>query len=454
MREIKHIILLLSIFLISCTKYLSTEDTRKFNSENEWILTTMREHYLYRDDMTNSPNLDLTPYSFFNSLLSKRDGKHDKKSTHFYSYIKEKTTQTKAITAELSYGFSASIWSGIRTNFYYFRINYVIKGSPADRAGLKRGDIIIERDGDTITESNIDSGEEVEFCILRGGLNSGEALYINVERSETIEDKPILYHDVISHSGKNIGYLVYNHFTPGRTDDPENDRSYDDNLRSICSNNFVGKGISDFILDLRYNSGGSVMSAQLLASIIAPRSLVATPNIFCKLKDVNDKVSVMNFKLPGDLSEINLDIKRLFILTSNRTASASELIINSFKPYNEIEVIIIGDVTAGKNVASVKLTHEDYVSELHPITHHVYNRYDANDYANGFIPNYTFIDIEINNHQYELGDKREYLLEKVLTIISGEIPTENNTQTLTKSKQQVLLIPSEENKGLIIDINK
>ena len=106
--SIKQIIIVLSLLLSSCAKDFPTDDTRKFNSENEWILTTMRENYLYREYMPKSPNLNKPTKNFFNSLLSTKDGKHNDEQSHFYSYIESDTRSNSS--SELFYGFRTTNW--------------------------------------------------------------------------------------------------------------------------------------------------------------------------------------------------------------------------------------------------------------------------------------------------------------------------------------------------------
>ena len=88
----------------------------------------------------------------------------------------------------------------------------------------------------------------------------------------------------------------------------------------------------------------------------------------------------------AEIQHANLDLSRIYILTSTSTASASEAVINGLIPYmGRTNIQLIGDKTIGKNVGSntfgEKESH-DYL--LHPITLRIYNADHTADYANGF----------------------------------------------------------------------
>ena len=112
------------------------------------------------------------------------------------------------------------------------------------------------------------------------------------------------------------------------------------------------------MLDLRYNGGGLVTSAQILAELLAPES--ALGNTFCYFQYNDIQSKTVTYKLEG--AEQNLNLPRLFVLTSNRTASASEAVINGLRPY--YDVYLLGEQTEGKNVGSITLNRSDTFPSL------------------------------------------------------------------------------------------
>jgi C-terminal processing protease CtpA/Prc len=113
-----------------------------------------------------------------------------------------------------------------------------------------------------------------------------------------------------------------------------------------------------------------------------------------------------------------LQNSRLYVLTSSRTASASELVINALKPY--MEVFVIGDTTYGKNVGSISLYEENDSKNtwgMQPIVLKVYNSLNQSDYASGFVPN--IYNADNSTLLYPLGDTRETLLSLAMEQITG-----------------------------------
>jgi len=178
------------------------------------------------------------------------------------------------------------------------------------------------------------------------------------------------------------------------------------------------------ILDFRYNGGGYVSSAVNLASLIAPA--VTTSDIFYKTKYnsfLSQYSDFQNVQTPFESKTENLgnilEGNRVYILTSSRTASASELIINGLKPY--MDVYIIGDVTYGKNVGSIPFEDEENSDNPYgilPIVTQSFNSLDQSDYTNGFTPDVEAL--ESSELLLPLGNVNEILLRTALEQITGE----------------------------------
>src|SRR5690606_40452141 len=102
--------------------------------------------------------------------------------------------------------------------------------------------------------------------------------------------------------------------------------------------------------------------------------------------------NLTNGDSPAEMHRLNT-LSRLFILTSDNTASASEMIINGLKPYLN-EVVLIGDTTYGKNVGSFTIydspnfgpnnINPNHNVAIQPITLLIFNKNDESDYVAGF----------------------------------------------------------------------
>lgn len=234
-------------------------------------------------------------------------------------------------------------------------VRYVIPGSNASLTSIKRGDIIYAVNGTelfavTDVEGSIISGNldlfNPEVITLNFADIVNEELIpngINIEVTKTeIIENPIFISKVIE--GTSIGYLMYNSFTS----------NFDDQLNAAFGE-LKSQGITDLVLDLRYNLGGSVRSAIRLSSLITGQF---TGSVLSRDK-WNDKWQPIfgaedNFVNSIDGTPLNsLNLNTVYIIATDDSASASEYVINSLAPY--INVVHIGDFTRGKNEFSVTL---------------------------------------------------------------------------------------------------
>lgn len=420
---------------------------------NQWIAATMRKWYYWHGDIPTDKTLNYTntPDVFYKSLLSYNDGKEKDGKHHYYSTIKEKTTTTRAgIAANLSIGISIQMW---RMSFsplvYSANVMYVLPDSPAAKAGIVRGNWIHGIDNAVITPSNVSKlygSQPLSVSWGSSHTNPEQDAQVATIVPAKLDDSPVLYHTIINSTetdNKKVGYMVYLHFTP--KPDGVNSNIWDEQLSQVIGN-MKNEGVDELVLDLRYNGGGLITSAQCLASLIAPQNSIGKD--FCRVR-YNDIVKQQNdysFKH----SENTLSLSRLFVLTGSQTASASEAIINGLRPF--YPVILIGETTEGKNVGSITFTDKKYNWELHPIVCRIYNANDESDYVNGFLPDY---EITGNNRALKkptpLGDTyNDLALKMALQCIRGESPELQLTRAHHADDMQFIPISQPTAKDLIL----
>jgi len=295
---------------------------------------------------------------------------------------------------------------------------YVLKGSPAEKSGLKRGDIILSINDQALTSSNYNSALQNQTLKLGLGdynnkVFSSSGKSVTVTKVE-LQTNPILKDTVINWAGKKVGYFAYLQFLS----------SFDDSLRAVFGR-FKQQGVNELVIDLRYNGGGYVSSSDLLTNLMVKDIASRVDKVMNKrqyndaytrevIKQYGASALVTNFKMESNnIGSLN----RVFFLTSTGTASASELIINNLKPF--MNVILIGEHTYGKNVGSFTITDnaKRWNYGLQPITFKILNALDQSDYGsvNGFLPDYALSDDVL---PYKLlGDPNETYLNKALNII-------------------------------------
>ncbi|PZX92831.1 peptidase S41 [Flavobacterium aquariorum] len=306
-------------------------------------------------------------------------------------------------------------------------VRYIIPNSDASTKDIKRGAIFYGVNGTQLTVSNYQTLllNAENYTLNLADYNNGQITpngkSVTLTKTE-LSENPILINNVIETGAHKIGYLMYNGFYP----------NYDSQLNDAFGS-LKSQGITDLVLDLRYNGGGSVQTATRLASMITGQF---TDKVFSKQR-WNDKINAyFESEDPSALNNLftstiegttvnSLNLTKVYILTTKSTASASELVINGLKPY--IDVVQIGDITTGKNVGSITIydsptfgkenrnPHHRYA--MQPIVLKIVNANDFGDYFNGLEPTYSLKE-NITNLGV-LGTTSEPLLSTAIGKITG-----------------------------------
>jgi C-terminal processing protease CtpA/Prc len=393
---------------------------------NDWIYDKMSYWYLWNDGLPQNTDKNQDPEAYFDALLDEEDR---------FSWIQpdyaELLNSLQGISKEAGYEF-VLYREKEGSDHVILQVVYTKPGSPAANTGIKRGDIVSHINGQQITTGNykdllsdIKADHTLQYKpMLLEGQTFGEPKTIALTTIQYSEN-PNYLHKVIEVGGRKIGYFVYNFFASGTESQPG---KYDAETDAVFAG-FKAQGITDLVVDLRFNSGGSEAAARNLASLIGAG--VDQTKIFLK-RQYNDGVqeAIVNDRTLGPDFLVShyaakagnvgnsLTDGRVYILTSSRTASASELIINALKPF--MDVFLIGNTTYGKNVGSISLYEEDDTKNhwgLQPIVVKVYNSQDQSDYSTGFVPN--ILDEDNGLFLRPLGDPTEALLSHAVAEITG-----------------------------------
>jgi len=422
------LLLTLTAILFSCKdeEELPVVAQEPSSAVNRWILDVMDEVYYWLSDLRTPISESATSEDYFEALLFRPTDRF----SAIYPDYQELINSLNGISLESGYEFILYRESSANENVYA-EVTYIKKNSPASAVDLKRGDRIVSINNTAITVSN--------FRTVLGFTESTHILgYARFEESSSaFVSKPILslspvelsedpnFLDTIyTVNNEKIGYVIYHFFTPGPGN---NSIQYDNEMDEVFAR-FKSESIDHLIIDFRYNGGGFVSSAVNLASLIAPG--VDTTAVFSKtkynafieaqipeLRNVNTR-----FRAKAQNLGNSLEGNRVYILTSTRTASASELIINGLRPY--MEVFLIGNTTTGKNVGSIAFQDEVNPQNKYgilPIVTQSFNSKDESDYTTGFVP--SVIAIESSERLMPLGDSNELLLRTAISLITGATPS-------------------------------
>ena len=115
----------------------------------------------------------------------------------------------------------------------------------------------------------------------------------------------------------------------------------------------------------------------------------------------------------------NLNLNKLYVITSTFTASASEAVINCLRPYmGDDNVVVIGETTVGKPVAMSGYTNDEIDFILWPVVAYVLNADGKADYVNGITPDYKLNERGLISPLLPLGDENELMLKNTLSLIT------------------------------------
>lgn len=254
-------------------------------------------------------------------------------------------------------------------------IAYVYKNSPAAKAGLKRGDLIYKVNGKQLTTDNLSTlfeSSSVTLSLAKLDVSDGKRVItpenkdIQLTAVQMYED-PILLDSIYVVGDKKVGYLAYSSF----------------DLNSIpqlveISKKFKAQGVTELILDFRYNGGGYVLTENAMASMYAPQEAVDAKKLF-EIEKYNKEMTQIN-KEEGNNGETlftteykfkdtsgravnistkgaNIGINKVYGLITKNSASASEALLGGLMPYMDVE--LIGQPSHGKYCTGWMISAED-----------------------------------------------------------------------------------------------
>ena len=354
-------------------------------------------------------------------------------------------------------------------------VTFTYAGSPAAEAELKRGDIILTVNDRELTPDNYQ--QLVRKGLLGGGtvrLGSSDGRTVTMTAVDMYENPVHTVRVLETAGGRKVGYLHYTSFTLDSCDDLID-----------AFDGFVAAGIDDLVLDLRYNGGGYVVVGNVLASMLAPLSVVKAESILSQMiynaklaKQIKDGTTrfqtTFTYRSDEELRVVsttgsNPDLPRLYVLTSGGSASASEALICELKPY--MDVILIGKKTYGKFCAGFLEDAKDWYAEVKndlgkgeyekalPYVDNwglyvMYSRYADCNGETLSMPDGIAPDVEVDDNPeegFDLGDPRETMLAVALDLIDGRPVAGHTRASGLPALEPVPDFPHRPGFGLLVD---
>lgn len=419
------------LLLFSCKKRdLQVEPAGAVTQQevNDWILENMRNYYLNNQSLPAQASKSEEAITYFKSLLSRQD-----RFSAIYD-SRDHGTIPRGMLRSVGIDYYVVTWPAAPGGAIGI-INFVIPGTRAAILGLERGDYFIRINGKTLTATNAEqlSKELLEkppgnITLANLGMNEQPVETGTVTLDlRTIVENPLYLQAVWDIEGKKTGYIFLNSF-----DDFYNQAILD------CFKKFKQEGVTELIIDLRYNPGGSITAATLLCALIAPGidenkpfiQYTGNNNLKTKMYTFKDVLTVpsegnrvISF---NDLSAGCLQLPRVFVLSTGITASAAEVVINNLKPY--MRVAHIGETTYGKDVGAISITDNREPQRipwvLLPETYKLANARGEGGYAQGIVPQ-LLVDEKTQLPLLPVGSKEDPLIDKALSIIIGQTAMPN-----------------------------
>ncbi len=250
------------------------------------------------------------------------------------------------------------------------RLSRVFADSPAALGGLGRGQRILSLDGRSIAEISAAEGvsavlvaDTVEFEMQRV---DSSVFSVTISKDIVTIDPVPQYRIIDGNNGVKIGYLELSQFIS--TAEPVFETVFAD---------FIAAGVDDVIIDLRYNGGGLVRTANLLGDFLG--AFANDGRVFSETQFNADRAAANNSSAFFERRGNSIDISRLVVIATRGTASASELVTNSMEAY--FDVAIVGDRTFGKPVGQIGLEFCDKI--LRPTSFKTVNAAGVGDYFDG-----------------------------------------------------------------------
>lgn len=392
---------------------------------NQYIYDTMKRYYYWYDeaDPFNQINpRDTIAYPTPQSLVSALR----------YPALDRFSSVSDASSFNQFYGDGIFLGVGLRLLFDEITedvlVAYAFINSDAYAQGIRRGDRIVE-----INSYPANGLSAVEWTAAWGTSEAGNVVQLKIEGLDTIirdisvtksliSIKSTQNSSIIDTNGKKVGYLHFTNFL-GSTAIDDLDLEFD---------NFISNNVSELIVDLRYNGGGSVATARHLGSLIG--GVKTDTDLFAKLI-FNHKSNGYNgysessyFYQPSNA----LNLSRVIFITTDASCSASELVINSLIPDPDMEVIVVGSTSCGKPVGSIPQTHCD--KALSVINFEIRNSANQGEYFNGIAEAYDGLTDFCNatdDLSLPLGDSNEASVSTAISYIN------NNQCSLATMKSAV-----------------
>ncbi|WP_051292779.1 S41 family peptidase [Olivibacter sitiensis] len=324
-------------------------------------------------------------------------------------------------------------------------VQQVLPGSPAERAGLARGQEVLSINGQTAAASTTLDQSALVLTVKQA--NGSEKTYALT--SADYQSSALYKYKTLNKKASGVGYMALGPFSRLAQVQPELDTAFA---------KFAKEKINTLVIDLRYSDAGYIETAEYLANLIAPSS-INTQLMYAKqfnsqmqegrasiLKnqpyyDANGDLTYLDgriatlydvdyslsgnrvlFDKKGELETV----KQVYFVVGGNTSSTGEMLINILKPY--VDVTLVGSDTYGSPVGSLAINIDQYT--LYLSNFQVKNANGEGDYFMGMKADLAASD----DVSHDWGDPEEECLATILASLG--VSSETQVKRLFARQQQ------------------
>jgi carboxyl-terminal processing protease len=426
-----------------------TSSACSLRNRQDFAFSVLNEWYLFPETLPAS--LDPSPYSSVQTYIdaltaTARSQGRDRFFTFATSIAEENAFFSSGSTA----GF------GIRLVYQGSRlfVTEAFEGAPALAAGIDRGAEIVSigtTAANLVPVSDILASQGADGVTnALGPSTAGTTRVLRITDAGGTRDITVTKADfnitplssrygvrvIDNGGGQRVGYINMRTFIS----------TADTQLRNAF-NDFRAQGITNFVIDFRYNGGGLVSTAELMGDLLGGNR--STNDIFSITRYRTSKSSNNETRRFRPQSQSVSPVKIAFIST-NATASASELVMNSFIPHLGVNAALVGGNTFGKPVGQIALDQAACDDRIRVVAFAKDNAAGQGDYYSGLASSMRTTCAAADDITRPLGDAQEASLRTALDFIAGRSCTSVAAAQAKQTPQQraakeVMLSPQSPN---------
>ena len=362
----------------------NTSSSCSLTNRQNWVVNQMNEWYLFPE--TLPPNINVSNYASVDALISAMiaTAKSQNKDRDF-TYITSASQEDALIRSGATAGFGILLYYDLTARRVFILEAY--ETAPAFAANIDRGDEIVAIG---TSASTLRSVSDILLAEGRQGVSNalgpstaGTTRILRIARGGSTRDVTVTKADyslepisprygarIIDDGGKRYGYINLRTFIVSSA----SDRLREEFLK------FRTAGITEIIIDFRYNGGGLVSVAETMGDLLGGNR--QTSEIFSQTNFRSSKSANDTLKRFAPQSQSVSPTKLAFITTAS-SASASELVVNSFIPYFNDRLVLVGGNTYGKPVGQIARDNTACDDRLRVVAFTTRNSANSDTYFNG-----------------------------------------------------------------------